>query len=116
MGNCASGKTSVVRALRWRGYEAWSVAQEHSVIPDLWERQDPDVVIYLDVSLDAVRFRRGNRSWPGWIYDAQRQRLQNARDHADLVIDTDQQNLGSVIDAIVGFLERRGHERGAGAE
>lgn len=88
VGPCASGKSTIVEGLRERGFDAYSVAQEHSIIRDLWRRREPDLVIFLDVSLDAIRARRGNPNWPEWIYDLQMERLEPARTNATVVVDT----------------------------
>lgn len=89
VGHCASGKTTVVKLLREDGYNAYSVAQEHSIIRDLWRHQEPQHVLYLDVSLEELRRRRGNPQWPAWIFEEQEGRLRDAREHATVVIDTD---------------------------
>lgn len=89
VGHCASGKSTLVAALREHGFDAWAVAQEHSAIAALWRRQAPDVLIYLDVSLESIRARRGDPQWPRWIYDLQTERLSDALQHADVVVATD---------------------------
>lgn len=107
VGYCASGKSSVVEALRERGFDAAAVAQEHSIIGDLWNHHHPDKVIFLDVSLDAIRARRGNPSWPEWLYKLQSERLSAARARADLIVDTTRYDLPSVTELVVGFLSQR---------
>ena len=63
-------------------------AQEHSYGPDMWRRLvDPDVLIYLDISYEALLERRphfGEREY----LEQEKARLAHARAHADLVIDT----------------------------
>jgi deoxyadenosine/deoxycytidine kinase len=100
VGYCASGKTSVVEALRERGVNAHAVAQEHSVVRELWNHQEPDVVVFLDVTLDELRIRRKNPNWPAWIYELQTERLDPARHRADLVIDTTAGDVQYVVDQI----------------
>jgi deoxyadenosine/deoxycytidine kinase len=102
VGHCAAGKSTVVRLLADRGFEAYSVAQEHSSVHDLWNHQQPDFVLYLDVSLEEMRRRRDNPDWPEWIFEKQSQRLRHAREHAALVIDTDRND----PEAIVALVER----------
>ena len=97
VGYCASGKTSIVKALQEWGIEAYSVAQEHSAIADLWNHQRPDYLIFLDVTLEELRRRRDNPRWPEWIYRLQTTRLEPARQHADLVVDTSDRDLNQVI-------------------
>lgn len=100
VGCCASGKSSVVAALRQSGTNAWSVAQEHSAIAELWRHLSPDRLVYLDVSLETLRRRRNNDRWPSWIYDVQHERLTNARQHADVVIQTDALTVDQIVEII----------------
>ena len=106
VGHCAAGKSSVVRLLVEQGYEAYSVAQEHSAVHDLWAHQQPDLVVFLDVSLGAIRERKGNHDWPEWIFEEQSQRLQHAREHADIVIDTDLESVEMVVECILRCIRR----------
>ncbi|MHB8647476.1 MAG: hypothetical protein ACYDAR_16965 [Thermomicrobiales bacterium] len=106
VGHCASGKSTLVGALRRRGYDAHAVAQEHSGIPWLWRHSEPDVLIYLDVPLAAVRARRGEE-WPQAVYDAQEERLTDARAHADLVLDTSTESIAAMTAHAVVFLSAR---------
>lgn len=96
VGPCASGKTTLVEALVARGYHAYAVGQEHSVISDLWNRRDPDVLIALDLDLEVVRQRR-SPTWPTDIYAVQHQRLQPAFEAADLRIDTGEHDIESTV-------------------
>jgi len=104
VGYCASGKSSVVAALRERGFEAEAVAQEHSEIDDLWNHHHPDIVIFLDVDVEQIRIRRDNPHWPAWIYALQAERLVSARVRADLVVDTTVNDLEAVKRQVTGFL------------
>lgn len=104
VGHCASGKSSVVRALRDRGIDAEAVAQEHSAVGDLWNHHNPDTVVFLDVTLEQVRARRGNPDWPEWIFRLQTERLSDAREHADLIVDTTMGDLDAVTREVVDFL------------
>ncbi|MFN8676583.1 MAG: hypothetical protein U0Z70_09440 [Thermomicrobiales bacterium] len=106
VGPCASGKTTLVTALRAHGYDASVSAQEHSAIPRLWQRTDPDVLIALAVNIDAVRQRR-DATWPRWLHDVQEERLANAQDAADLVIDTSNLGADEVAARALQFLELR---------
>ena len=106
VGPCASGKSTLVSALRAHGYDASVSAQEHSAIPKLWRRTEPDVLIALVVNIDAVRERR-SRSWPGWLHDVQEERLASAQDAADLVIDTSDLEAHEVADRALRFLTDR---------
>lgn len=96
VGPCASGKTTLVDALVARGYRAYAVGQEHSIIRDLWKRRDPEVLIALDLDLDVVRQRR-SPTWPAAVYAVQHERLQPAFEAADLLIDTGEHDLESAV-------------------
>jgi hypothetical protein len=51
VGPCTSGKSTLVRALRERGYNAREVVQEHSYVPAMWQVfAQPDILIYLYIS------------------------------------------------------------------
>ena len=91
VGPCASGKSVLAAGLRALGYDACSAAQDHSYVPDMWQRiNPPDLLIYLDVTLAEAR-RRG-RTGTGWdqaYLDKQQHRLRHARAHCDLYLPTD---------------------------
>jgi cytidylate kinase len=106
VGPCASGKSTLVEALRAHGYDALVSAQEHSAISSLWQRSNPDVLIALVASIEAVRERR-DASWPGWLHDVQEERLAKAQDAADLVIDTSDLGVDEVVSRAIQFLEAR---------
>src|SRR5687768_7213338 len=104
IGHCASGKTTIVAALQARGYDAYVVSQEHSAIADLWRHRSPDRLVMLDVDYEVVQARRG-RSWPEWIYDLQRQRLEKARHHANVIVNTGTLSIEETISRIVQALD-----------
>jgi broad-specificity NMP kinase len=104
VGTCASGKSSVVARLRVRGVDAFAVAQEHSVVSELWNHRQPDHVVVLEARLETVRARRDDPVWPEWIYDLQQERLISAREHADVVVQTDDRGLDEVVDTIINAL------------
>jgi chloramphenicol 3-O-phosphotransferase len=88
VGPCASGKSTLTAALRAAGYEARMPAQEHSYVPDMWRRLvDPDVLIYLDISYEALLERRPHFGEQEYL-EREKARLAHARAHADLVVDT----------------------------
>lgn len=101
VGHCAAGKSTVVNLLQQRGIDAFAVAQEHSSIQDLWNHQQPDLMVFLDVSLDELRMRKDNPDWPEWIFQSQNERLEHARSNADLVIDTDAEPAEMVVTEIL---------------
>ena len=107
VGPCASGKSVLAAGLRRLGYEASSAAQDHSYVPDMWQRLNPpDVLIYLDIDLAAAH-RRG-RTGTGWdqnYLDQQHHRLRHARQHCDLYLQTSQLSEDEVLARAVAFLE-----------
>jgi deoxyadenosine/deoxycytidine kinase len=107
VGPCASGKSVLAAHLRALGYDAQSAAQDHSYVPDMWQRiNPPDLLIYLDVSLpEAHRRGRKGRGWDQAYLDEQHYRLRHARAHCDLYLDTDTLTEGGVLGEVVAFLE-----------
>jgi hypothetical protein len=87
VGPCASGKSTLVHALRDAGIDAYACAQEHSGVPALWLHGGADLLIALEVDLATIRQRRGEE-WPADLYAAQCERLAAAYAAADLRIDT----------------------------
>ena len=112
VGVCASGKSTLVKALRQFGIEAVDVAQEHSLVPTMWQViTRPDVLIYLDATQDTVRAR--------WLFkgdvdfvDEQVRRLAHARAHADLILSVDDLNPQQVLARVLRALEEL-HDRDA---
>ncbi len=91
VGPCASGKSTLAELLAGRGHRVRHIAQEHSFIPDMWKRlTDPDVLIFLDASYETTLERRGQDWWSAADYREQARRLEHARRHADLILQTDQ--------------------------
>jgi hypothetical protein len=108
VGVCASGKTTLVKALSAQGFRARQVSQEHSYVPDMWRRLTmPDLLIYLDASIETIRLRRKDDQWPTWIRDLQVGRLSHARSHCDLYLLTDALAPVEVLQLTLGFLAGR---------
>jgi ATPase subunit of ABC transporter with duplicated ATPase domains len=105
VGPCAAGKSTLVSALRTRGYDAHVSGQEHSEIATLWQHSQPDVLIALAAEISAVRDRRGD-SWPEWLHDLQVRRLAAALRAADLAIDTTRLSTQAVLARVIAYLER----------
>jgi hypothetical protein len=75
----------------------------------MWQRlTDPDVLIFLDVSFELTRQRR-KLDWTLKEYQEQHRRLAHARQHADLVLDTDGLMIEEVLERVLAFLEGAGH-------
>ena len=89
------------------GYDAHVTAQEHSGSPTLWSRQCPDVLIALRADLESVRLRRRDPRWRVDVWKAQQDRLVDAYDNADLIIETSHRSTGDVVDEVLQFLEER---------
>ncbi len=106
VGVCSSGKSTLVSALRERGYNAAAVSQEHSYVSSLWQRSNPDVLIYLDASLRTIR-NRGRRRWSQSLLDEEHRRLGHARHHSDLYIPTDGLSPHDIASRVLTFLSKR---------
>ncbi|MEG6585585.1 hypothetical protein [Dendrosporobacter sp. 1207_IL3150] len=105
VGVCASGKTTLVRKLQELGVEAYNVAQEHSGIKKLWKKKQPDVLVMLDASLPAIRKRR-DVTWGEDRLTVQRERLVDAKQNADLFIQTDSLTKDDVVQTVLSYIER----------
>lgn len=110
VGPCASGKSTLAEALRHREYVVRIVAQEHSAVPDLWMRSNPDILIALDVDLEHLRQRR-SPTWLAAVYASQRHRLRNAFAAADLVVDTSHVPADGVLETVLTWLSAHGWSR-----
>jgi hypothetical protein len=103
VGVCSSGKSTLVSALCDRGYHASAVSQEHSYVPHLWQRSNPDVLVYLDASIHTIR-GRGRTRWRQSLLDEEHRRLQHAREHCHIYIPTDGLSPQDVVSRVVTFL------------
>jgi thymidylate kinase len=90
VGPCAAGKSTLADSLDYLDCTFRQVAQEHSYVQEMWKLfTNPDFLIYLDVSY-SVSIARSKNSWKEEIFNKQIERLQHARENADLYIQTDQ--------------------------
>jgi hypothetical protein len=88
VGPCKSGKSVLVSALLERGIAARHIAQEHSYVKDMWQRiTNPKVLIYLHVTYEGSLSRQ-HLDWTYAEYLEQLRRLEHAKIHANLFIDT----------------------------
>lgn len=101
VGVCASGKTTLSRGLKALGYNVRTFAQEHSVSRRLWQRLDPDYLIYLECGYETIR-RRKRVSWGVRRYQRQLRLLSDARSQADFMVRTD----GFSPEQLVSFVHR----------
>ena len=89
VGVCASGKSTLIKALTARGYRCRHIAQEHSYVKDMWQRlTKPDLLIFLEVTYEKT-VERKKLNWSREEYQIQVQRLEHAYQHADICIKTD---------------------------
>jgi hypothetical protein len=108
VGPCASGKSVLVARLRKLGYDAHTAAQDHSYVPDMWQRRNPpDLLIYLDVTLAAAHSRgRVGMGWDQRYLDEQHYRLRHARAHCDLYLPTERLSEAAVLAAVLRYLDQ----------
>lgn len=111
VGPCAAGKTTLVKKLTGLGYNVRHIAQEHSYVPQMWKRiTNPHILIYLDVNYPNTLLRK-KLDWTVREYQEQLQRLAHARQHADLIIDTNSLSEEEVSQLAINFIEKWKMER-----
>lgn len=104
VGPCGSGKTTLTEALDALGYSTRHIAQEHSYVKDMWKRiSNPDLLVFLQVSYPVSQQRRP-MNWTEAEYNEQQRRLAHAREHADLLLDTDNLNIDEVREQVLAFV------------
>jgi hypothetical protein len=109
VGVCGSGKSELAGRLQRLGYHAHQVSQEHSGVPDLWQRRNPaDALVYLDAGGDTVRKRYPHLNLHDAYLNKERQRLAHARTHADCYVLTDGLNPDEVLVRVLGCLKAMG--------
>lgn len=105
VGPCAAGKTTLIKSLSNLGITAKHIAQEHSLIPDMWKRlSNPDLLIFLDVSYSNTLSRR-HLQWSLEEFNKEHKRLSHAKDHCDLYINTDNMSIDDVLDVVLMYLD-----------
>ncbi len=106
VGVCASGKSTLIKGLTARGYNCRHIAQEHSYVQDMWQRiTRPDVLIYLAVSYEKASIRK-KLNWTMAEYEIQLSRLQHAREHAEIIIDTDSLTPDELINIAIKEIDK----------
>ena len=90
------------------GYSTRHIAQEHSYVKDMWKRiTNPDVLIFLQASFPVTRQRKSKMiHWTEAEYNEQQRRLAHAREHADLIIDTDNLSIQEVLEQALAFIKK----------
>ncbi len=107
VGPCASGKSTLAKALRQAGYQVRQPAQEHSYVPAMWQRlTQPDLLIYLDVDYSASLQRRPHIDYGPERLAEQHQRLAHARQHCDLYLDTSPLTPQEIFQEVDIFLQK----------
>ena len=97
---CASGKSTLIEKLHRLGFHCRHIAQEHSYVPDMWQRlTNPDLLIYLSVSYEKTIERR-NLNWTRHEYQVQLDRLSHAHENADHIIETDEYSADEVAEVV----------------
>jgi cytidylate kinase len=105
VGPCGSGKSTLIAGLEGHGYRCRHIAQEHSYVQAMWQRiTNPDILIFLDASFSVSTARR-KLTWHEKDHEEQYRRLTHARQHANLVIDTDHLTPGQVLQKVLDFLQ-----------
>ena len=108
VGVCGSGKSTLVNGLKPLGIELRHIAQEHSYVPNMWQRLiKPDILIFLDASYpETVRRRRLN--WTIHEYQEQQKRLAHARSNCHFYLFTDSMPPEEMINQVAQYLKEHG--------
>lgn len=106
VGVCGSGKTTLTNGLKPYEFNVRQIAQEHSYVPDMWQRlANPDVLIFLEASYPVTKQRKPF-DWSEKEYREQIRRLQHADKHADLRIDTDDLTPEEILSIVLDYLNQ----------
>lgn len=105
VGPCGSGKSTLIAGLEKRGYRCRHIAQEHSYVKQMWQIiTNPDLLIYLQCSFENSTARR-QLNWLPADHEEQLRRLSHAREHAQLIIDTDSSSIEDVLAQALKYLQ-----------
>jgi deoxyadenosine/deoxycytidine kinase len=105
VGPCGSGKSTLKAGLQKHGYICRHIAQEHSYVQAMWQKiAKPDLLIYLNASFPVSTARR-KLNWQKKDHDEQLRRLNHARQHAHLLIDTDMLTPEQVLQKALDYLQ-----------
>jgi len=106
VGPCGSGKSTLLDGLEKHGYACRHIAQEHSYVQDMWQIiAKPELLIYLNASF-PISTARAKLDWQEKDYDEELRRLAHAREHANLLIETDNLTPEEVLQKVLDFLIR----------
>ncbi|MEP7137380.1 MAG: hypothetical protein ABI904_20845 [Chloroflexota bacterium] len=105
VGPCGSGKSTLIKGLNQYGYICRHIAQEHSYVPAMWQIiTKPDILIFLHASFANSTTRR-KLNWQEGEYQEQSRRLSHARQHAHIIIDTDDLTPEQVLQKALDYLK-----------
>src|ERR1044072_8886507 len=100
VGPCGSGKSTLIAGLEKDGYSCRHIAQEHSYVQAMWQIiSKPDVLVYLSASFPVSTSRR-KLNWQEKDHSEQLRRLEHARQHAHLVVNTDDLTAEQVLQKV----------------
>jgi len=104
VGPCGSGKSTLIAGLERYGYACRHIAQEHSYVQAMWQIiSKPDILIFLQASFPISTARR-KLDWREKDYEEQSRRLSHAREHAHIIIDTDDLTPEQILQIVLDFL------------
>jgi len=105
VGPCGSGKSTLIAGLERYGYACRHIAQEHSYVQAMWQIiSRPDILIFLHASF-AITTARRKLDWREKDYEEQSRRLSHAREHAHIIIDTDDLTPEQILQIVLDFLQ-----------
>jgi cytidylate kinase len=107
VGPCGAGKSTLLAGLEKHGYVCRHIAQEHSYVQAMWQIiTKPELLIYLHASFPVSTARR-KLDWQEKDHTEQLRRLAHAREHADLLIETDDLTPEQVLQKALDFLANK---------
>jgi len=107
VGHCGSGKSTLIAELEKHGYSCRHIAQEHSYVPHMWQViSKPDILIYLHASFPVSTARR-KLNWQNRDHEEQSRRLSHAREHAHIIINTDNLTPDQVLQQALDYLNQQ---------
>ena len=105
VGPCGSGKSTLIERLEKHGFTCRHIAQEHSYVQAMWQIiSKPDILIFLHASFPISTARR-QLNWQEKDYEEQSRRLSHARQHAHIIINTDDLTPEQVLQKALDFLK-----------
>jgi deoxyadenosine/deoxycytidine kinase len=107
VGPCGAGKSTLIAGLEKHGFRCRHIAQEHSYAKQMWRViSKPDLLIYLECNFENSTKRR-NLNWTPADHEEQLRRLEHARAHAHIVIDTNTLDESGVLARALDELQKR---------